>query len=485
VSDPAERPEGVLYEPLIWSISGFLIVSGAVLSILMWTNVIGPFRFMGLPGAPGTTTVGLWVPQAPDRAVSPETSRRLGRWRAALPQDTPVVWGNDLVELVEQGVQVIVLADGRSLSAFEAASLWQWLADGGAAILTGALGVRDREGEWRGFGLMGRMLDEPAIHLLDTEASQTLSAWSRGPLSARLGPGETIRMAPEPGVPALATRVAELRWGTRDGPDAGRASGAAKRLSVGRGRAVWLASGPESTWEESREPWQGMVRLVDAALAWCTHRATVEILAWPDGARFAGVVTGAGVDSDPDADETDVVETREDVRARLEDAARAGALASFRVGGADLHQFAVRALSNDGGWFARDASVVRSWEDRRDRLVAAVERTGPQRWLLEVSNLGPEPLAGAVIRIHLNRAVRSAAVERTVLLQEEPRLRLRRAQEQLDVILPEVPAGTSQAYSVDIVSSSPLVESGTDRGRPGRNSAAYSPGAEQPIRSME
>lgn len=444
MSEPDERPEGLFYEPLVWSISGFLLVSGAVLSILMWTNVIGPFRFMGLPGEPGTTTVGLWIPHAPDRGVSPETSRRLGRWRAALPEGTPVVTSNDLGTLVEQGTRVIVVPDGRSLAVLEAALLWEWVADGGAAILTGALGVRDREGRWHGFGLMRRILDEPAIHTLGREASRALAAGARGPLSAGLRPGETIPMAPEPGVPALATRTAEVRWSTDGAAGGAAAAGASKRIELGRGRAVWLASGPEATWEESREPWQGMVRLVDAALAWVTRQPTVEVLAWPDGADFAGVVAGA------ESDDADVVRTRDEVRARLAEAARAGALARFAVAGADLHQFAAGVLADDGGWLARDASVVESWEERRNRLAVALERSGPQRWLLKVSNLGSEPLSGVVVRIHLNRPFRSAGIERTVLLQESPQLRIRRAAEQLDVILPEVPAGASRAYSVDI-----------------------------------
>jgi hypothetical protein len=479
VSTPSERPEGVFYEPLVWSISGFLVVSGVVLSILMWTNVIGPFRFLGLPGDPGVTKVGLWVPHAADHGMAPETSRRLGRWRAALPEGTPVVSANGLGDLVLQGANVIILADGRALEILEAAMLWDWVGDGGAAILTGALGVRGRDGTWRGFELMRRMLDEPAIHTLDRERSLALAAGARGPLSARLRPGERIRMAPEPGAPALPTRVAQLRWAgdETDVPD--RADGAAKLLEVGRGRVVWLASGPESTWEESRDPWQGMVRLVDAALAWATHKATVEVLAWPGGARFAGVVAGSDP-SDPDA-----VRSHAGVSRKLAEASRAGGLARFAVTGAALHQYAAALLADDGGWLARDPSTVEEWEERRDQLVVAVERTGPQRWLLKVTNLGLDPLREAVVRLHMNRPVRSAAIERTTLLQESPRLRLEYGAERLDVLLPELPGGASLAYSVDVLSESPLAASGGDGTGPDAPSAAYRREAERPIRNRE
>lgn len=477
MSNPSERSEGDFYEPLVWSISTFLLVSGAVLSILMWTNVIGPFRFTGLPRDAEEPTVGLWVPHARDRSVSPETSRRLGRWRIALPKGTPVVAGNDLPDLVSEGVGVIVVADGRSLSALEAAALWEWVARGGAAILTGAVGVRDREGAWLGFGLMQSLLDEPAIHPLDRTDSQEISAWTRGPLSAGLAPGEVIRMAPEPGVPALATHVAELRWGASTDPSSENA-GAAKRLEVGRGRVVWLAAGPESSLETSSEPWQPMVRLVGSALSWCTRRAVVEILAWPGGAHFGGLIQRAH-DDDPTG-----LRSQEEIRDRLEAAARSGAFARIAVDeghlppgrGLELRRFASGLLGRRGGWRAPSDEALSAWRAQRDRLVAVVERTGPQRWLLKVSNLGDQPLSDAVVRVHLNRPVHDASIEGTAVLQESPRLRAVPGSEQIDVLLPEVPAGESRAYSVDVDGDPSLAGNDGAADHATRNDPAYRPG---------
>lgn len=59
-----KRQEGLLYEPLVWSISSFLVLSGAALAILMWANVIGPFRFMSMSEEAASRSVGLWIPNA-------------------------------------------------------------------------------------------------------------------------------------------------------------------------------------------------------------------------------------------------------------------------------------------------------------------------------------------------------------------------------------------------------------------------------------
>jgi hypothetical protein len=83
-------------------------------------------------------------------------------------------------------------------------------------------------------------------------------------------------------------------------------------------------------------------------------------------------------------------------------------------------------------------------------LAAEMRRLGPHRHLLEVTNRGGAAARGRVVRIHVNARFERARVQRTVLQQDEPGFRLRPAAGQVDVRLPELAAGRSLAYTLDL-----------------------------------
>lgn len=454
------RTEGPLYGPIVFGLAGALAAAGLALALLTLAAMVGPFRFLG--GAPDSARVelALWLP--PSALASPpgERMRRVRAWRAASGRDRNV---QDVARLAQAAGRVVALPDARALSRREAAALEGFLREGGAAVLTGAVGVRDGDGSWRGWELMAALLDAPEIATRDAEASRTLTAARRGPLTAPLAPGRSIALHAEPGVPALADPDAELTW-----PDDGtRPAGASRRLQVGRGRLVWIAAGPESADEAVADQlFVGgeMPRLVDAAVAWAAREPTVEVLAWPEGRAL-----GALLERDPGHGELSpaalaVTAGEREARRLLDrEIARAGRTSELFVLAvpagaladplrAALFEHAGARLREGRAWFGERGDVA-EWKRLRGGLVATIDRVGPQRRLIRVENSSRETLRGAVLRVYLNDAVHAALLQRTTLQQEEPLVRLDLGAERLDLLLPDLPGRARRAYTLDLESA--------------------------------
>jgi hypothetical protein len=91
-----------------------------------------------------------------------------------------------------------------------------------------------------------------------------------------------------------------------------------------------------------------------------------------------------------------------------------------------------------------------AWERLRDQVAVRVERTGPHRSLIEVTNRDAEPRAGLLLRVYLNTSTADVQVGRTTLQQEEPDPIFDWPRNQVDVALPELAAGASRAYTFDV-----------------------------------
>jgi hypothetical protein len=90
------------------------------------------------------------------------------------------------------------------------------------------------------------------------------------------------------------------------------------------------------------------------------------------------------------------------------------------------------------------------WARLRERVAVRVERTGPHRSLVEVTNRDAEPLAGLLLRVYLNTATEDVRVGRTTLQQEEPDPIFDWPKHQLDLRLPQLAVGESRAYTLDV-----------------------------------
>lgn len=96
------------------------------------------------------------------------------------------------------------------------------------------------------------------------------------------------------------------------------------------------------------------------------------------------------------------------------------------------------------------AADAAAWRRLRGGVVATVQRAGPQRSVVEVSNRNREPVAGAALRVHLNDQVTRVAVDRTTLQQAPVRAYVDRARGHVDVRLPELDAGERFAFTLDV-----------------------------------
>jgi hypothetical protein len=432
-------PEGPFYRPLIWSLSFVLCALGVLLAIEMVASVIGPFRLGELGSRDPRGRVALWLgaPLRGDAAVP-------ARWRGWLTGPTELRAASTLATLDPGEVGAVLLSEPRTLGAEDVESLERYLAAGGGVVITGSLGVRDREGSWRGYDLMRKLLGGAEVAPVGKDGTHGLVAAHRGPLSAPLAPAQPIAVQAEDGLPGIADGDAELRWEATGGEEA---PAAALRRSFGRGRLVWLAVGPErgAPGERGELP---LAAVLESALAWVARRPTVEILPWPSGAAFAAVL-----EPQPERAAT-LAPARATFARELEAGAAAASVAWLSLPGAssgETHALAVDLLAEaqrQGAWVATRAELS-SWIRSRSSLEATLRHAGPQRLAVAITNHAPRPTRDVVLRVHLNRRAVRATAEPTALLQARPGVRFRQGDEVIDLVLPELAARRSAAFSVD------------------------------------
>lgn len=426
-----------LYRPLVWSVAVLLVASGVLLTIQMIRTVVGPFRLAEIGAHDPRAVVALWKPLGLPSGISvrsPFGEELVASGRAV--RETATLDGLDAGR-----TGAIVLSEPRRLEARDLAALDAFLADGGGVVLLGSVAVLDREGGWRGYAAMERVLGARVIPLEERDASGFVAA-RRGPISGALAPRERVLVAFEPGTLAVAAEEPELRW---EGAGA-HGHAAAIRRTAGAGRLAWLAVSPERALpdEAARRRARGVL---EAAVAWASRTPAVEILPWPKGAAFAGVVEAGEPGADPERA----------WRAAIDAARRDGGVAELRMPAgppahAALQPVLERVLARadrEKGWVATRAEIA-EWTRARAVVKASVRRTGPRRVTVEVSNRSRADVEGVVLRVHLNDAVLGARAEATQLLQASASLRLLPDGETLDLAVPRLAARSSTAYHVDL-----------------------------------
>jgi hypothetical protein len=280
-----------------------------------------------------------------------------------------------------------------------------------------------------------------AVAPQDADHAQAIVASGRGPIAAALAPRQRIDVIPEIGLPGAALADAELRW-------AGGAA-AALRRDFGAGRLAWIAVGPDraaTTGADHRR----LRHVLEAAVAWTSRTPWIEVLPWPDGAPFAGVVEPVAVDAAA-SERPELAWQRE-----IDAAAADGGTARLRLPEEASRQGAIEKqlaaamgeLGRRGAWVATRREIS-TWTRERAAVEASVRRAGPRRVVVEVTNYGHIAASRVVLRLWLNEPVRHAEAVATKLLQDTAGVRLVPNAEVLDLVLPELDARDSAAFSLD------------------------------------
>jgi hypothetical protein len=432
--------EGALYRPLVWSVALALLASGALLSILMISAVVGPFRLAQLGKSDPRAVVALFRgADTPAGSVArTEFARELVGSGRLVREVT------SLRSLDPSEIGAIVISEPRVLQDEEAAELRKFLAGGGGAVLVGSVGVRDADGAWLGYQRMRNLLGADVIPL-DEDHARAIVANRRGPIAAALAPRQRIGIRHEEDFPGALVANAELSWTGPHGDSA--APAAALRREFGKGRLAWIAVGPERAATAGADH-RLLRHVLEAAVAWCSRMPSVEVLAWPAGAPFAGVVEPgpAAATSQPE------LGWKREIDAAANDAGIAHLLVpseARRHGDTGTRLAAVIGeLERRRAWVAT-RSEISNWTRQRAVVDASVRRAGPNRIVVEVTNLGRSEASRVVLRVFINQPVLRATVEATELLQGVATVQLRANAELLDLVLPPLEPRSSAAFSID------------------------------------
>lgn len=431
--------EGVLYRGLVWSLAVALVGAGALLSIQMISAVVGPFRIaqLGEHDPRGAVVLLRDVYQPVGAAVRSPFGHELVRSGRSVREVT------SLRELDPAKTGAIVLSEPRVLGEEEGAALRNYLAGGGGAVLIGSVGVRDADGAWLGYDTMRNLLGAPVTPLAEDRA-QAIVASGRGPLAAALAPRQRIGVKPEVGLPGVTLAGAELRWAGVQPSDV--APAAALRRDFGAGRLAWIAVSPDAAATTGVDH-QSLRHVLEAAVAWTSRTPWIEVMAWPGGAPFAGVVEQDVVTAAAPADSSRV--WQREIDAAASDGGIARLLVTDRHAATEKQLAgAIGDLTRRGAWVAT-RSELSTWTRARAAVEVSVRRAGPHRVLVEVTNFGRGAASRVVLRLWLNEPVRSAEAEATKLMQETAGVRLVPNAEVLDLVLPDLAARASAAFSLD------------------------------------
>jgi hypothetical protein len=425
---------------LVWSVALALLASGALLSIHMISAVVGPFRLAQLGKSDPRAVVALFR----DAYTPAGSVARTEFARELVGTGRSVREVTSLRSLDPREIGAIVISEPRVLQDDDAAALRKFLADGGGAVLVGSIGVRDADGAWLGYQRMRNLLGAEVVPL-DEDRARAIVAEHRGPIAAALAPRQQIGIHYEEGLPGVLIANAELSW-IGSHADSGLPA-AALRREFGNGRLAWIAVGPERAAAPGADH-RLLRHVLEAAVAWSSRMPAVEVLPWPGGAPFAGVVEADTAAATPQPElgwKREIAVAASDAgiaHLRVANEARRHGETETRLAAA------IGELEKRRAWVAT-RSEISNWTRQRVVVEASVRRAGPQRVVVEVTNLGRSQASRVVLRVFLNQPVLRAAVEATELLQGVATLQLRPNAEVLDLVLPPLDPRSSAAFNID------------------------------------
>jgi peptidoglycan/xylan/chitin deacetylase (PgdA/CDA1 family) len=287
VSSPeGHSPEGGLYPWIAVPLAVGLLGAGALLMIAMLSTVIGPFSIGSTPSVSAAERIALWHPPS---AGAPEylRARNLRLWETMFPPPIQIVESSALAELLERNPSVVIVDAAERMDRAELASLRSYVRRGGAALLSGWIGVDAKAGGELDTSIMRELLEVKAVERLPRDQSYFAAAGVRGPLLAGVPAGQRFTLPAQDAIPAIPDEVAELFWSSWAIHPQAPVSGASLRLQIGKGRLAWLAMGPDPSKMPSDA---ALAQVFRNAAAWACARPSGELLAWPRGAPFAALL---------------------------------------------------------------------------------------------------------------------------------------------------------------------------------------------------
>jgi len=437
------QAESRLYPLLVGSLSVALLASGAALLLWMLATTIGSFRFLADQRVrTGPATLWLSSAAAQHRGGRAEAWRKL--W-ADFDTRIPLRESPRLGELLHAETPLVLIPDARTLSFDELARLKGFVRAGGAAIVTGTIGVATRDATPESYQPMRDFLGVASVRTLPTSATRALYAGVRGPLNGALLPGQPLRLRGQDGLVAVADPTSDLRWRVTD------AAAASRRLELGAGRLVWLAAGPQHRHRRDLLDQQTLEDTLAHAVAWAQRTPALSLLPWPGAAAFAGQV-----ELDHRGEQQSAEGSREALLAEIEAARQRAEHVVLYIPVAALGERRAFELARemDGelkrrrAWIASSDDVSR-WNRSRSSVASSVERVGPLRLLVRVTNRGEKTLRDVGLRIQMNRPVSALSISATELGQKVPALLHRAGAESADFVVGELRPGGSHGYTID------------------------------------
>ena len=164
---------------------------------------------------------------------------------------------------------------------------------GGSLLATWALGARDAECDWLGYGLLRDLADAETIGTLEERPPTYLVAPHGSVIAAGLPPGSRIEFKTEPWITlrADASRIFWSDWALnpRPAPEGGAGgAGVARTLDSGA-RIAWF--GYRLDVAASPRDQRLVDRLVQNAALWAAGHIVADVEPWPGGYRAALAVT--------------------------------------------------------------------------------------------------------------------------------------------------------------------------------------------------
>ena len=225
----------------------------------------------------------------PDEAYYPQA---LGRWRGLVEglggHVRAAVSVEDLRTLTP--LELLVLPEAPCLSGEEVSAIHDHVEGGGGLVSNWAVGARDENCEWRGFGTVRDLTGAADVRELAVREALYITVPGGMALSPGLDPGTRIEFRSEP---SLALKLPGPRifwsdWALNPTPDE---SGGGADVSVATsqnsagGRTAWF--GFRLSQAATPRDSVSLDRLVQNGILWAAGRAMAAPAPWPNGKRSA------------------------------------------------------------------------------------------------------------------------------------------------------------------------------------------------------